>query len=355
MERRKFPVISALVVAAAAAVAAGCGGGQAGAGGESGGGGGASVVASTTQIADLVRNVGGDAIEEHQILQPNSDPHDYEPRPEDVRETSAADLVFMNGDDLDPWVSDVVSESGSEADIVNLAETLPDRLEGEAHADEEGEEEHAGEENADEAHSEEEHAGEEGAEEGGVYDPHWWHDPANAEAAVEEIRDSLIEADPENEQVYSENAEQYLGQIRTLDSEIESCITSVPEEDRKLVTDHDAFGYFTNRYDIEVVGTVIPSQTTQAQPSAGDTADLISLIEEEDVQAVFPESSINASLAETIAEETGATAEYTLYGDTLGPEGSDGDTYLKMEAANANAMVQGFTGGDERCEISIGN
>jgi ABC-type Zn uptake system ZnuABC Zn-binding protein ZnuA len=127
----------------------------------------------------------------------------------------------------------------------------------------------------------------------------------------------------------------------------------VPADQRKLVTDHDAFNYFANRYGIQVVGAVIPSQSTQAQPSAGEVADLISLIKRENVKAVFPESSINPNLAQTIARETGASADYTLYGDTLGEDGSDGDTYLKMEAANADAMARGFTGGQDSCSIAV--
>jgi ABC-type Zn uptake system ZnuABC Zn-binding protein ZnuA len=128
---------------------------------------------------------------------------------------------------------------------------------------------------------------------------------------------------------------------------------NVPKDERKLVTDHDAFNYFAQRYDIDVVGAVIPSQSTQAQPSASETADLISLIKRENVKAVFPESSINPNLAETIARETGASADYALYGDTLGEAGSEGDTYLKMEAANADEMVKGFTGGQKSCSISV--
>lgn len=312
-------VSAAVISVGVAAFAAGCGGASSSSGGS------VSVVASTTQIGDFVGNVGGDVIEEHQILQANSDPHDYEPRPEDVRETAGADVVFMNGDDLDGWVEDLASESGGEPAVVDLGATLPDKTPG----------------------------GEDAR--GGEYDPHWWHDPTNVEAAVGEIRDSLIEADPENEQVYRENARDYIRQIQTLDKDIRACIDGVPEKQRKLVTDHDAFGYFTDRYGIEVVGAVVPSQSTQAQPSARDTADLISLIEDEDVRAVFPESSINPRLAERIADETGATSDYTLYGDTLGPEGSSGGTYLKMEAANANAMVRGFTGGRDSCEISDGS
>jgi ABC-type Zn uptake system ZnuABC Zn-binding protein ZnuA len=128
----------------------------------------------------------------------------------------------------------------------------------------------------------------------------------------------------------------------------------VPVAERKLVTDHDAFGYFADRYRITVVGAVIPSQTTQAQPSARDTARLIALVKREHVQAIFPESSINPRLAQTIARETGASADHTLYGDTLGPTHSPGATYLEMEAANANAMVSGLSGGRLHCNLPAG-
>ncbi len=120
---------------------------------------------------------------------------------------------------------------------------------------------------------------------------------------------------------------------------------------RKLVTDHDAFDYFARRYGIAVVGAVIPSQTTQAQPSAGDVARLTPRHRREGVKAVFPESSINAKLAQAIARQTGATSDHALYGDTLGPKGSSGATYLTMERANADAMVRGFTAGARGCPI----
>jgi ABC-type Zn uptake system ZnuABC Zn-binding protein ZnuA len=124
---------------------------------------------------------------------------------------------------------------------------------------------------------------------------------------------------------------------------------TVAPTQRKLVTDHDAFGYFAARYGIQVVGALLPSQTTQAQPSAGDVARLGEQIRRERVKAVFPESSLNPKLAEAIARQTGARSDFTLYGDTLGPPGSDGDTYLGMERHNADAMVRGFTGGARGC------
>jgi ABC-type Zn uptake system ZnuABC Zn-binding protein ZnuA len=128
-------------------------------------------------------------------------------------------------------------------------------------------------------------------------------------------------------------------------------VSKVPPAQRTLVTDHDAFRYFSNRYGIRIVGAVIPSQTTQGQASAKDVAALVRLIEAEHVRAVFPETSVSAKLAESIARQSGASATAKLYGDSLGPPDSSGATYLKMEAANAEAMVRGFSGGKTSCTI----
>jgi ABC-type Zn uptake system ZnuABC Zn-binding protein ZnuA len=126
-------------------------------------------------------------------------------------------------------------------------------------------------------------------------------------------------------------------------------MAQVPRSQRKLVTDHDAFDYFAARYGIQVVGAVIPSQSTHAEPSAGETAKLIDLVRREHVKAVFPETSMNSKLAEAVARATGARSDLTLYGDTLGPDGSPAATYIGMERANADAMVRGFTGGRRGC------
>ena len=343
-------------------VGVGCGGGS----GDGDGGGQLNVVATTTQVADFVREVGGEDVEVHQLLQPNSDPHDYEPRPSDVQAVAEADLVYASGDGLDEWIEEVASDSGTDAEIVDLGVVAPIRLPGEgeeehgpeehaeyehAHEDEHGAEEepgHAeeGEHAADEEHAEDEHHHD------SKYDPHWWHDPRNAEAAVREIQTTLSAAEPSAKATFQANANAYEKRLRALDAGIAACIDSVPASQRKLVTDHDAFNYFANRYGIEVVGAVIPSQTTQAQPSAKELSELADTIEAENVKAVFPESSISSKVAQAIAEQTGASAEYTLYGDSLGPEGSDGATYVEMEEANADAVVRGFTGGQRGCQVS---
>jgi zinc/manganese transport system substrate-binding protein len=293
---RRLPLVALLIFGAA-----GCASVSSGAGDRP------RVVVSTTQLGDFARVIGGSAIDVHQILKPNTDPHEYEPRPSDVNATAGAKLVVLSGDGLDAWMHKVLEEAGGKPRVLTIAPAgTPYRLDG---------------------------------------DPHWWHDPRNAESAVRAIRDALVRLDPKDRATFTHNAAAYEAKLRALDSKLARCFAAVPAAQRKLVTDHDAFNYFAKRYGITVVGAVIPSQTTQAQASAGATARLAATIRREGVKAVFPESSINRKLAQALARETGAKSSFTLYGDTLGPEGSTGATYLSMEQHNADAMVRGFTGG----------
>src|SRR5262249_5597628 len=150
--------------------------------------------------------------------------------------------------------------------------------------------------------------GERSGPEASRFDPHWWHDPRNAAAAVAAIRDALVRADPAHAPTYRRAAAVYAARLHALDRGIAACIATLPRPCRRLVTDHDAFGYFAARYRIDVVGAAIPSQTTQAQASAGESAKLIEVIRRERVKAVFPESSLNGKLVRTIARATGASA-----------------------------------------------
>ena len=300
---RTRPLVRAVAAATLLLALAGCG--------SSGDGPGRlSVIATTTQIGDWAREVGGRYVTVHQILQPNTDPHEYEPRPADVIAARGAAFVFTSGLGLDDWNVKIMAAAGGGPPSASLGAFVPVQRHG---------------------------------------DPHWWHDPRNAAAAVRVIRDALEHVDPANKQVFGRNAAQYLARLRALDHRIAACIARVPPAERKLVTNHDAFNYFAARYGIRVVGAVIPSLTTQAEASAGATEKLIALIRREHVRAVFPESSLNPKLAQTIARATGVRSDYTLYGDTLGPKGSPGATYISMERANADAMVRGFTGGKHGC------
>jgi len=302
--------MSALIAAVTSlllvAVLAACGEDDGGAAG-----GRVAVVATTTQAADLARNVGGDRVEVVSLLAPNADPHDYEVRPRDLQRLIDADLIVRSGGDLDDWLQEAIEGAGSEAPVLTLIDHV--RTSGD--------------------------------------DPHWWQDPRNALLAAAEIERALNAADPANEEAYRADARRYETSLRRLDRAVAACVDRIPQARRKLVTTHDALGYYARRYGIEVVGAVIPSLSTRGQPSGGETAELVRTIREQDVRAIFAESSVSAKLEQAIARESGATVGDPLWADTLGPPGSGGETYVASIAANTRAIVDGLTGGAVTCSI----
>ena len=273
------------------------------------------IVATTTQGGDLARAVAGDRAEVRQILSANSDPHAYEPRPSDVKAVSGAAVVLRSGGDLDDWLSGVLENAGSDAEAVTLIDAVRTRR---------GD---------------------------GEIDPHWWQDPRNAENAVLAIHRAIITADPANRTTYDANAARYLRSVRRLDRAIAACMRSIPAAKRKLVTDHDALGYYADRYDIEVIGTVIPALSTQAQASGGEVARLVRTIRRAGVTTIFSESSANPKLTRAIARDAGAKLGPALYADSLGPKGSAGETYLGSLRANTRALADGFAGAGARCQL----
>jgi ABC-type Zn uptake system ZnuABC Zn-binding protein ZnuA len=278
-------------------------------GGDAAGDSGLHVVATTGQAADLTRAVTGDRAHVTGLLPPNADPHAFEIRPDDVKELSGAGLVVRSGGDLDEWLDGAIDSSGADAQVLTLAN----------HVESDGD------------------------------DPHWWQDPRNAIAAVAAIRDALIEADPAGADAYRRNAIAYTRRLERLDRQVAACIGKVPAAQRTLVTTHDSLGFYARRYGIRVVGAVIPSRSTAAQPSAGEISELVETIRREDVKAIFAESSIKPDVEEAIARESGARIGRALWADTLGPEGSDGATYIDSIASNTAALVDGFSGGAIAC------
>lgn len=276
------------------------------------------LTATTPQVADFAREVGADRVEVTQILAANADPHEYEPKPSDAESLIEADLVVRSGGDVDSWLDQIVESSGSGAKELSLIDSVQTRT-GDA----------------------------------GDVDPHWWQDPRNAIEAVDAIRDALVEVDPDGALAYDASAKSYVAELGRLDRGIAGCVERVPADQRKLVTSHDALGYYADRYGIEVVGAAIPSLSTQAQASAGETADLIDTIRRTGVSTVFPEAGTSRQLEETIAEEAGARVGGELWADTLGPAGSDGATYIQAEASNTAELVDGFTDGRQSCELDV--
>jgi len=270
---------------------------------------GVSVVATTTQLADFARVVGGTLAKVYGVLKANIDPHDYEPSPADVQQIGSADVIVKNGVGLEGWFEDTIKAASPKGQIIEASKGVSLRKAG----------------------AEAEHP------EG---DPHIWHNPENAKLMVNNIEEALSKADPDHKADYQRNEAEYLKQIDALDSEVKAQVARLPN--KKLVTNHDAFGYYVDHYGLDFVGSIIPSFDTQAELSAQDIQDIVGKIRSSGVKAVFSESSLPPKTAEAIGKEAGVkvgAGEGALYGDTLGPAGSDGDTYVKMIRHNTKALV----------------
>jgi ABC-type Zn uptake system ZnuABC Zn-binding protein ZnuA len=297
-----------LAAGLAVLLVAGCSG-SGGAGDGDGGGGGLRVVATTTQVADLAANVGGDRVQVTSLLKPGIDAHDYEPSPADIDAIARADLVVQNGVGLEEWLGDTIKSSGFTGPVVDASQGVRLRQ-----------------------------------AEGGA-DPHIWQDPGNAQRMAANIERGLAAAEPADATAFAANLAAYTKELEALDAEVERQIDSLAN--KKVVTNHDAFGYYLDRYGLELVGSVIPSFDTSAELSGRDIRDLVAKIKATGVKAIFSETSLPPRAAETIGREAGVkvvVGEDALYGDALGPAGSDGDTYLKMIRHNTATIVENLSG-----------
>lgn len=267
------------------------------------------VVATTTQVSALAKVVGGDKIELKGILPANVDPHEYAPTPDDVKAFANAQVIFINGVGLEKWLDKTIQNSGSRALIVDTSAGVPIRKDKDKNGNEEA-------------------------------DPHIWHSAPNAIIMLNNIREGLSKLDPANADFYRANAVAYEKKLNAVDEYIKAQIATIPAANRKLVSNHDTFGYYVERYGLIFVGSVIPSMDTNFQPSAQELATLVNQIKAQQVKAIFTESSVNPQLAQQIAREAGVkVVAGALYGDTLGPPGSGADTLDGMLKVNTDLIV----------------
>ncbi|MFN8474080.1 MAG: zinc ABC transporter substrate-binding protein [Anaerolineae bacterium] len=278
-----------------------------------------TVVATTTIIADMAQNVAGDNAEVISLLPRGADPHTFQPNPRDSQTLARADVILENGANFETWLDKLIESSGTKASRVvvsNGAKLLQMDAEGQESA-----------ESTPQAS-------------GKQTDPHLWFDVANGMLYVQNIRDALAAADPAHAEAYRANADRYLAQLKDLDNSIVQQVATVPREQRKLVTNHDTFGYFAARYGFDVVGAVIPSLSPEAQPSAQDIANLVQTVRQTGVRAVFAENTVSPRLAEQIARDSGAQVVSTLYTDSLGEPGKPGDSYINMMRYDVDEIVK---------------
>ena len=271
--------------------------------------GGPTVVATTPQVADFVRRVAGGGVVVHQVVRAGVDPHEFEPSPADQEAVRRSRVIFESGLALESWVADTVRSAGAKGPVVDTSAGAQLR---------------------------------QASEEGQEVDPHIWHDPTNAKVMVTNISRGLAAALPDQAAGFASRAAAYSAELDGLDAEVRAQIGSIPEAQRRLVTNHDALGYYADRYGITVVGSVIPSFDSQAELSSRQLAELVANIKAQGVKAIFAESSLPPKTAETVARDAGVTivaGEDALYADSMGPPGSEGDTYLKMVRHNTRQLV----------------
>jgi ABC-type Zn uptake system ZnuABC Zn-binding protein ZnuA len=279
------------------------------------------VVATNVQIAAIAEALGGDLVNVRSIVPSGADAHEFEPVASDLRAIEEADIILRHGVGLDDWLDDTLA-AGEGAHVVVVTDRI-DLLRPALERDE-----HAEEVSGDGDHDDED------------LDPHVWHDPERVQIMAENVMSALADVDPGNSQAYADNLRAYESRLDDAKAEAAAIIAEIPAEDRKLVTNHDAFGYFADAFGLTIVGAVIPSTTTAAEPSAEDTAALLDLIEREDVKAIFAESSVNPALARTLAEDAGVVIVDDLYGDSLGEDDSGADTIEGMLVANARKIAE---------------
>lgn len=310
---RKPHLVTLIAALAAVVLLAGCSG--AGSGGAGGGGHGKlRVVATTTQVQDFARVIGGDRIQLSGILKPNVDPHDYEPSPADLDAIARADVLVKNGVGLEKWLDAAIRSAGFHGTVVDASQGVKIRTGN-------------------------------GSDEQRGGDPHIWHNPLNAKIMCANIERAFAAADPAGAATYKANLAAYEARLTSLDAWIARQISGLAN--KRLVTNHDAFGYYVDRYHLVFVGAIIPSFDTSAELSGKQVADLVAKIKATGVKAIFSESSLPPKTAETIGREAHVRViegEHALYGDALGPPGSDGATYLQMEEHNTRVIVSALSG-----------
>jgi ABC-type Zn uptake system ZnuABC Zn-binding protein ZnuA len=295
--RRFSPAIVAVL--AVSALAAGCAGSDASADGKVTGR--LPVVTTTTHLTDFVRAVGGNHVDVYGILKANVDPHDYEPSPADVTRLAGAKVIVKNGVGLEDWFDATIRNAEPKGAIVDTSTGVALR---------DGD------------------------------DPHIWLDPRNARVMVRTITAALVAADPAHQRDYEANEAAYAAELDRLDADIAAEISGLAN--KKVVANHDALGYYVDRYGLEFVGSIIPSFDTSAELSAADVSDVVTRIRQAGVKAIFSESSLPRKAAEAIGRDAGVAVvagDDALYVDSLGPPGSNGDTYLKMLRHNTRVLV----------------
>jgi zinc/manganese transport system substrate-binding protein len=282
-----------------------------------------AVVASFSVLADIVQNVGGDRVSVSSLVPVGGDAHTFDPAPQQVQAIAEADLIVQVGDDFEPWLNDLIDASGTKATRYEAF--------GEAIAHDAA---HGGTAEASDGHD---HAG--------AGEIHVWLDVANVIHTVRHLAETLAEVDPDGVDAYTANAAAYTKKLEELDGYIKDETRKLPEDRRLLITTHESCGAFADAYGYQIAGVLLESHSTEgADAPAGHVAELVKIIDEHDIPAVFPDTPGGATQLKPLAEAAGVEIAPPLYVDTLGDAGSGAETYLDMMRYNVDTIVTALGG-----------
>jgi zinc/manganese transport system substrate-binding protein len=271
------------------------------------------VIATFSVLGDLVKNVGGDRIELGTLVGSNADSHVYAPTPADAKRVGAAKVVFINGLGFEGWITRLIKASGTKATTVTVSKGIKTRKM----------------EEDDHGHGPR------------ATDPHAWQSVANAKIYAANIRDGLVAADPDGKSAYEANASAYLAKLDALETEVKTVIGKIPADRRRIITSHDAFGYFGAAYGIEFIAPT--GVSTEAAVSARDVAKIIAQIRKQKVPAVFMENVTDPRMMEQIAKESGAKIGGRLFSDALSDEKGPAPSYIEMMRNNIHQLATALT------------
>ncbi|NMG00338.1 metal ABC transporter substrate-binding protein [Aromatoleum toluolicum] len=280
------------------------------------------VVTSFSILGDFIRQVGGDRVKVTMLVAADQDAHNFQPRPSDARRIGAAQLVVASGMGFDPWLERLAQTAGYKGRVLVASHGVEPIAAADEHDDAHG-------------HGKGSHQD--------AVDPHAWQDVVRAQRFVANIADALAQADPANAKVYRDNATRYAAELKALDRDIRNALAAIPAERRKVVSAHDAFGYFAHAYGVRFLAPA--GISNQSEPSAAGVAKLIRQLRHENVPAVFVESVSDPRLIERIRKESGARLGGTLYSDALSAADGPAPTYVAMMRHNLRTLLDGMTPG----------
>ena len=267
------------------------------------------VVSSASMIWDMVNNIAGDKVESQLIVPIGSDPHLYDPSPTDAQKVSKADLIFMNGLTFEGWINQLIESSGTKAPTITVTNGLTP-ISSSEYQD--------------------------------AFDPHAWMDVNKAQTYIKNIYEGLVRILPEEKATFESNYKAYSKKLKELDEYITQQINRVPEEHRILITSHDAFSYYGQRYGLRIEGVM--GTSTEAEAQTSDLRRVMSIINTSGVPAIFVESTVNPKLMNQIASDNKVKIGGSLYADSIGKKGSDGDSYYNMMKSNTDVITKALLG-----------